>query len=73
MTCSVGQACSGFDGSIKKNHLSSLCNMPDKGSFPRTSSLDPSKENRLGSISREKDTDTLGKTLEEVAVSVSTC
>lgn len=43
-TCSVGQTCSGFDGLIKRNHLLNLCNMPDKGSFPRRASLYPSKE-----------------------------
>lgn len=70
MTCSVGQAFNGFDGLIKKNQLSKFCNMPEEGSFPRSFSLYPPKENILYLTLRERKRlrqTTWTKALQEVA------
>lgn len=75
MTCSFEQDFKGFDYLIKKNHVSKLCNMPEEGTFTKSFSLYPFKENRLDLIFRKKKSKRqrhLGKAL-EVAVSVSAC
>lgn len=66
MTGSVGLDFNGFDGSIKKNHLSTLCNMPGEGSFPDHSLYSHPRKTDL-TLFLEKETDTGAKHWEKLS------
>ena len=76
MTCSVGQGFNSFICLVKKNDLSVLFRRPKEGSFPRSFSLYPAKENILDLLFRERKRQRwlLGQcTGEGCRLSISTC